>query len=131
MLGGMTKTARVLIVDDHEIVRMGLRILLAGYPQFEICGEAVDGRQALAKVAELLPDVVIKDLSKPVMNGFDATKELRQTSPDTKIVLFSMYETPTTARMVGAHVFVAKSAAARDLPAAIEGALRSKPAVEP
>ena len=123
----MTKTARVLIVDDHEIVRIGLRILLAGYPQFEVCGEAVDGRQALAKVAELLPDVV----SMPVMNGFDATKELRQTSPDTKIVLFSMHETPTTARTVGAHVFVAKSAAARDLPAAIEGALRSERAFEP
>ena len=77
MLGSMTKTARVLIVDDHEIVRIGLRILLAGYPQFEVCGEAVDGRQAVAKVAELLPDVVIMDLSMPVMNGFDATKELR------------------------------------------------------
>ena len=91
----------------------------------------MDGWQALAKVAELLPDVVIMDLSMPVMNGFDATKELRQTSPATKIVLFSMHETPTTARMVGAHVFVAKSAAARDLPAAIEGALRSERALEP
>src|ERR1700682_4234188 len=130
MLASMTKTARVLIVDDHEIVRMGLRILLAGYPQFEVCGEAVDGRQALAKVAELLPDVVIMDLSMPVMNGFDAAKELRLMSPATKIVLFSMHEPPATARMVRAHVFVAKSAAARVLPAAIEDALRSKPAFE-
>ena len=69
----MTKTARVLIVDDHEIVRMGLRILLAGYAQFEVCGEAVDGRQALAKVAELLPDVV----SMPVMNGIEAGSVLK------------------------------------------------------
>ena len=86
----MTKTARVLIVDDHEIVRMGLRILLAGYAQFEVCGEAVDGRQALAKVAELLPDVV----SMPIMNGFDATKELRQTSPATKIVFSACTKRP-------------------------------------
>jgi DNA-binding NarL/FixJ family response regulator len=108
--------ARVLIVDDHEVVRMGVRTLLAGNPQWEICGEASDGRQALQKVVELSPDLVILDLNMPVMNGFEAATEIRRISPSIKIVFFSMHDTPVTARLVGANAFVAKTSAAKDLP---------------
>jgi DNA-binding NarL/FixJ family response regulator len=116
-MGGMP--ARLLIVDDHEVVRMGVRTLLAGNPQWEVCGEAADGRQALERIAELAPDLVILDLTMPVMNGFEAAAEIRRIAPSTKIVFFSMHETPVTARLVGADAFVAKGSAVKDLPAAL------------
>ena len=98
---------------------MGVRILLANLPQWEICGEAADGAETILKVKELAPDIVILDLSMPIMNGFAAAAEIRRVAPDTKIVLFSMHETPTTARAVGADAFVTKASAARDLAAAL------------
>jgi DNA-binding NarL/FixJ family response regulator len=107
--------SRLLVVDDHEIIRMGVRFLLADHPQWEICGEASDGREALERVATLAPDVVIPDLTMPVMNGFETATEIRRIAPDTKIVFFTMHETPTTARAVGADAFVAKARAAKDL----------------
>lgn len=116
--------ARVLIADDHEIVRMGVRTLLAGYPHLEVCGEAADGRDTLEKVVELVPDLVILDLSMPGMNGFEAATEIRRIAPSTKIVFFSMHDIPDTARTVGADAFVLKSAAAAELPAAIERVLQ-------
>lgn len=110
---------RVLVADDHEIVRMGVRVLFAGSDQWEICGEAQDGAEAIAKVMELSPDVVILDLTMPVMSGFDTAKQIRRLAPSTRIVFFSMHETPTTARLVGADAFVSKSSAAQDLPRTI------------
>ena len=107
---------RVLVADDHEIVRIGVRVLFAGNDQWEVCGEAQDGVETLAKVVELAPDVVILDLSMPVMSGFDTAKQIRRIAPSTRIVFFSMHETPTTARLVGADAFVSKSSAAQDLP---------------
>jgi DNA-binding NarL/FixJ family response regulator len=106
---------RLLIADDHEIVRMGVRILLSDRDQWEVCGEAKDGAEALEKVMELSPDVVVLDLSMPVMGGFDTAKRIRHLSPSTRIVFFSIHETPTTARLVGADAFVSKSSAAKDL----------------
>lgn len=102
-------------MDDHEIVRIGVRILLADRRQWDICGEAQDGAEAVEKVAQLSPDVVILDLTMPVMSGFDAAQRIRQISPATKIVFFSIHEMPTTARLVGADAFVSKSSAAEDL----------------
>lgn len=98
---------------------MGVRVLFAGSDQWEICGEAQDGVETIAKVVELAPDVVILDLSMPVMSGFDTAKQIRRVSPSTRIVFFSMHETPTTARLVGADAFVSKSSAVQDLPRAI------------
>jgi two-component system invasion response regulator UvrY len=102
-------------VDDHEIVRIGVRILFSDTNLWEICGEATDGPEAIAKVAELSPDVVILDLTMPAMGGFDTARRIRQAAPMTRIVFFSMHDTPTTARLVGADAFVSKSSAARDL----------------
>lgn len=116
--------ARLLIVDDHEIIRMGVKLLLAEHPQWEVCGEASNGKQAIHKVKTLAPDLVILDLTMPAMNGFEVAKEIRRVAPHTKIVFFSMHETPATARQVGADAFVAKSSAARDLTATLTRLLR-------
>jgi DNA-binding NarL/FixJ family response regulator len=116
--------SRILIVDDHEIVRVGVRNLLSGNPRWEVCGEAEDGMQAYEKVLELNPDVVILDLTMPVLNGFETAVRIRRVAPSIKIVFFSMHETPVTARTAGADAFVAKSSAASDLPATLELVLR-------
>lgn len=102
--------SRVLIVDDHEIVRVGLRLLLASNSKWQVCGEAADGPEALREIANLHPDIVILDLSMPLMNGFEVAREAKRLSPSTKIVFFSIHDVPATARHVGADAFVAKSA---------------------
>jgi DNA-binding NarL/FixJ family response regulator len=122
---GINMTSRILIIDDHEVVRTGVRTLLAGNPEWDICGEASDGMQALDKVLALAPDVVILDLSMPALNGFEVALAIRKVAPSTKIVFFSMHEAPATARTVGGDAFVAKASAAKDLPLALERVLQS------
>jgi DNA-binding NarL/FixJ family response regulator len=107
--------ARLLIADDHEIVRMGLRLVLANQGSFEICGEAADGTDAIAKVRELAPDLVLLDLSMPTLNGFDTALEIRRISPSTKIVLFSVHEIPATAKIIGADAFIPKGCSTEQL----------------
>ena len=111
---------RILIVDDHDVVRMGLRAAIGFRHDWEICGEASDGPDALAKLNELAPDVVILDLSLPRVNGFETALEMRRIAPFTKIILFSMHEIPTSARAAGADAFVSKIAGIRPLLAWIE-----------
>jgi DNA-binding NarL/FixJ family response regulator len=106
---------RVLIVDDHDMVRLGVRTLLQAHPEWEVVGEASNGREALQQVIDLMPEVVILDLSMPDINGFDAAAAIRHAAPFIKIVLFSMHDIPTTARAVGADAFVAKSAGGKEL----------------
>lgn len=110
-------------MDDHEIVRMGVRILFSDSDQWEICGEARDGAEAIQKVMELSPDVVILDLTMPTLGGFDTAKRIRLIAPTTKIIFFSIHETPTTARLVGADAFVSKSSAAGELARTIANVL--------
>lgn len=100
-------------------MRIGLRILFSGSDQWQICGEAQDGTEAIAKVLDLSPDVVILDLTMPIMGGFDTAKQIRRVAPFTRIIFFSIHETPTTARLVGADAFVSKAAAAQELPRTI------------
>jgi DNA-binding NarL/FixJ family response regulator len=107
--------ARLLIVDDHEVVRASVRMLFANIDSIEVCGEAQNGWEAIRLVPELSPDVVILDLSMPGMNGFETAAKIRLIAPSTKIVLFSVHEIPTTARWAGADAFVSKSSALRDL----------------
>lgn len=97
--------------------RKSLRSLLASY-ELEICGEAENGQQAVDQVRELYPDIVVLDISMPVMDGLRATMEIRRVAPSTKIVLFSVHDGPqakTAARMVGADALVSKAAATVDL----------------
>ena len=106
---------RLLIADDSEMLRIGIRTLLEFRRDWQVCGEAANGEEAIARVRELAPDVVILDLSMPVMNGFEAAEEIRRSSPATKIIFFSVHEVPSTARTVGGDAFVSKSAPASHL----------------
>jgi len=108
---------RILIVDDHETIRSAIRSLLAR-DSLEICGEAENGKQALEKVRELKPDLVILDISMPVMNGLEAAREIRRFAPRTKIVILSVHDSPQIieiAEKAGADAYVLKSAADTDL----------------
>jgi DNA-binding NarL/FixJ family response regulator len=108
---------RILLVDDVLLVRDSLRSLLAT-GHLEVCGEAENGQQAMDKVMELKPDVVILDITMPVMDGLKATMEIRRIAPGTKIVLFTIHdsgEAKTAAQMVGADALVFKGTAAKDL----------------
>jgi DNA-binding NarL/FixJ family response regulator len=107
--------ARLLIVDDQEVVRKGVRTLFANADSFEVCGEAQNGMEAIRMVPELSPDVVILDLSMPGMNGFETAAKIRQIAPSIRIVIFSIHEIPSTALWVGADAFVSKSSALEDL----------------
>jgi DNA-binding NarL/FixJ family response regulator len=85
-----------------------------------VCGEATNGREAIIKVQELAPDVIILDLTMPVMNGYEAVREIRLVAPSIKIVFFTMHDMPVTARQVGADAFVTKSEDPNEVVAAIE-----------
>lgn len=83
---------RVLLVDDHTIVREGLRALLAYYEDIEVIGEAQDGEAALARVGELQPDIVVMDILMPKMNGLEATRQIRQHYPRTRVIVLTQHE---------------------------------------
>lgn len=109
---------RLLIVDDHEVVRRGVRSLLAGVHGFEICGEAGDGMEALKTAGELKPEVVVMDVSMPRLNGLEATRQLRINLPGCEVVILSQHESAEMARQAlhaGARGYVVKSSIARDL----------------
>ena len=117
------RATRILIADDHEVMRRGVRSLLEAKPEWEICGEAADGREAVAQVVALKPDLVVLDLTMPVLNGLHAAKEIRRISPGTKIVIFTLHDSAhvaTEARGAGADAVVVKSAPAERLVETIE-----------
>jgi CheY-like chemotaxis protein len=113
-------STRILLVDDNDIIRYGVRTLLSKNGRWSICGEAADGEEAIMRVKELAPDVVILDLTMPLMNGFLVAEEIKRISPGTKVVFLSIHDTPTAARMAGADAFVHKGSAVRDLPNTLE-----------
>jgi DNA-binding NarL/FixJ family response regulator len=120
-----TSKARVLVVDDHELVRKGLSALLS--TQWEVCGEAGNGQEAIAEILKLKPDVVLLDLSMPVMSGTAATWQIRQLAPATKIVMISIHDGETIeqlAKAVGADAFVSKSSSPELLHKTIAAVLR-------
>ncbi len=103
---------RILIVDDHQVVRAGVRALLETDPEFEVCGEAVDGRDAVAKANETLPDLVVMDISMPNLSGIEATRELLWLHPGIRVVMLSQHDLPhimRQARSAGACAYVVKS----------------------
>lgn len=104
---------RVLIADDHEPVRRGLRALLSVLENFDVCGEAVDGKEAITKAYELSPDVIVMDFSMPVMDGIQASREIRRILPKTQIIMLSQYEAPEIMREAfgaGVDTYVTKTA---------------------
>ena len=120
---------RILIVDDHELVRRGIRTLLTSRPDFELCGEASDGVQGVDKAKELRPDIVLMDITMPNRNGLDATRLIRSALPNTEVILVSQNESSVVRRQaieVDARAFVPKSNIANDLIPAIDRVTRNR-----
>jgi len=108
--------ARILIVDDHLAARTAVRELL-DWHSFQVCGDAKDGKEAIDKVIELKPDIVLLDINMPVMDGFTAAREIRRISPATKIVFLTIHDAPANVQRtrLWAHGFVPKAAAGTQL----------------
>jgi DNA-binding NarL/FixJ family response regulator len=85
-------SARIVIADDHEVVRQGVRRLLQSRPEWEICGEAENGRQAVSLAQELNPDAIIMDISMPLMNGLEATSEISTLNANIRVLILTMHE---------------------------------------
>jgi len=108
--------ARILIADDNTVARTTIRALL-DWHSFQVCGEAKDGKEAIEKVVELKPDIILLDINMPELNGVKAAYEIRRISPATKIVFLTIHNTPATKAVtrMWSHGFVAKSAAGTEL----------------
>jgi len=120
---------RILLADDHEIVRRGLCSLLRAQPDWEVCGEAGNGREAVEKALQLQPEVVILDVGMPSLNGLEATRQILKANPQIKILILTLHESDQVVQEVlnaGARGFLLKSDAARDLVAAVEALRRGK-----
>jgi DNA-binding NarL/FixJ family response regulator len=118
--------ARILIADDHESMRIALRATVKLHPQWEVCGEATDGREVVAKAVELRPDLVILDFKMPVANGIKASSEISSSTPNIPIVMYTLYKTPeleVAAKLVGIRQVVGKEDGAKHLVSAIENEL--------
>jgi DNA-binding NarL/FixJ family response regulator len=114
---------RILIADDHEVVRRGLVSLLQGHEGWEVCGEAVDGRDAIEKAAQLKPNMVILDIGMPNLNGLDAAARILRDEPRTAVLVLTIDSSEEIIREVlntGARGFLLKSDAGRDLVVAVE-----------
>jgi DNA-binding NarL/FixJ family response regulator len=117
---------RILVADDHEAVRKGVCTILASRSDFEVCGEAANGEEAVEKAVSLKPDLVILDINMPVLGGFGAAKEIRRLLPEVAILFFSMHDSGQLveeAKRVGVHGFVAKDRAGKTLVMAVEALL--------
>ena len=123
-------TVRILVADDHPVVRHGLRTLLGGHPEWEIVDEAADGFEAVDKADRLKPDVVVLDITMPKMSGLEACRLIRKTVPASEILIVTQHDSPQMMREAleaGARGYVVKSNAARDLLAAVEAVSRHLP----
>lgn len=120
---------RILIADDHEVVRRGVRGLVESQEEWSVCGEAIEGREAISKTRELRPDLLILDVSMPGMSGIEAAQQILKDEPGTKILFFTMHDSPQMMREishVGAWGYVAKARAGNDLVDAVRIILDGK-----
>jgi DNA-binding NarL/FixJ family response regulator len=121
------KMFRILIADDHEIVRQGVKALLEEHPGWEVSGEAKDGREAVERCRALNPDLVLLDIGMPTLNGLDAARQILVSCPLTSILVLTMHDSEQVVRdvlAVGARGFLLKSDAGRDLVSAVEALQR-------
>jgi DNA-binding NarL/FixJ family response regulator len=120
---------RILLADDHEVVRCGLRTLIESHPGFRVADEAVDGQDAVEKARKLHPDVVVMDISMPRLNGLQATKRILRENPTAKILVLTMHNSEQIMKAVieaGAKGYLLKSDAGGDLFAAVEALMKHR-----
>ena len=130
----MRQRHRIVIAEDHTILREGLRALLASDPDFDVVGDAEDGFEAIKSVKSLTPDVVIMDLSMPKMNGVAAIKEIKRVTPNTKIVVLTVHKNEEyilAAFQAGSDGYVLKYAGHEELVSAIRTVLKGQPYLSP
>lgn len=121
---------RILLVDDHAVVRRGVRSLLESQEGWVVCGEATNGRDAVEQTRRLRPDVVVMDLSLPELNGLEATRQILKDAPDTEVLVLTMHHSEELARDVlqaGARGYVLKSDADENLITAVDSLRQHKP----
>jgi DNA-binding NarL/FixJ family response regulator len=121
---------RILIADDHHVVRTGLRALLESKTGWQVCAEAANGREAVEKAGQLKPDVAVLDIGMPLLNGVEATRQIRKLSPNTEILILTMHDSELLVQEVlgaGAHGYILKDDADRNLIAAVDALRRHKP----
>jgi len=123
------KKTRILLADDHTMMRADLRILLEKYAKLEVIEETDNGRQAVERSASLSPDVVVMDVGMPMLNGIEATKQIVSQCPDTRVIILSMHSDETyvmRALQAGARGYLLKDSAAVELIGAIEAVSHGK-----
>jgi len=121
--------ARILVADDHDVVRQGLRLLIQEQPQWKIIAEIKDGRNAVEKASESKPDIAILDISMPSLNGLDATRQILKLNTHTKILILSMHDSEQViekAVNAGARGYVLKADAGRDIVRAVQALLNGQ-----
>jgi DNA-binding NarL/FixJ family response regulator len=121
---------RILIADDHDVVRRGLKSLLQAHPGWEVCGEASDGREAVEQAKKLKPQVIVLDVTMPEVGGLDATRQILKALPRSEILVLTMHDSEELVREVldvGARGYVLKTDTGRDLIRAVEAVSEHKP----
>jgi DNA-binding NarL/FixJ family response regulator len=121
---------RILVADDHQVVRTGLRALLESKSGWQVCAEAANGREAVEKAAQLKPDVAVLDIGMPLLNGVEATRQIRKLSPKTEVLILTMHDSELLVQEVleaGAHGYILKDDADRNLLAAVDALRLHKP----
>jgi DNA-binding NarL/FixJ family response regulator len=122
--------AKILIADDRELMRSALKAMFAMRPHWDVCGEAADGRETVAKASELRPDLIVLDFKMPFSNGIQAASEISTSLPSIPIILYTLYKTDqleVAAKMVGIRCVVAKEDGVRSLLSAIDAELAHEP----
>jgi two-component system, NarL family, response regulator NreC len=125
---------RVLIADDHGVVRQGLRALLEKSPQLSVVGEAADGREAVRLASEKKPDIIVMDIAMPLLNGIDATTQIVSRFPDIKVIILSMYSDESyvlRALSAGAKGYLLKDSAETDILPAVQAVAQGRPFFSP
>src|SRR5512135_3309180 len=120
------KKTRILIADDHDVVRSGLRMLLRSWPDFSIVAEAADGEEAVELAAKHKPDVVFMDISMPVLGGIEATKKIKEDNPDARVIILTVHEDEEYVHQMlraGASGYLLKNASKKDIFDAVQSAL--------
>jgi len=123
-------TLRIMIADDHDLVRRGLKMLLEAHPGWKVCAEAHSGREAVEMAEEIRPDIAIMDISMPELNGIEAARKIKKISPNTEMLILSMHHTDQLVREIietGAKGYIIKSDSDRSLVAAVEALAVHKP----